>query len=444
MAEYVCGQKEVPVIREFILEMGDSLKQGYKRILFLGQDVKFDNRFSGVVYEARYSLPSPIRLTECLNTFIGETSQEFRLAGATLTIDLEASHREEIATAGRGLTETEFLNCLRLDVRERRRVDAKTADLIIQSKMVKLEKLGVKFSPAPDVMPGGYQEFKAWLNRRKKLFSATLTQNSRASRLDLPAPKGCLMVGHPGTGKSLAAKALAATLKVPTLAMDIGSFFNKHVGETEARFREFTRLVESLGPVVLFIDEVEKGLAGAGGESSDGGVTQRLFGDFLTWLNDKTCPAFVVCTSNDISKLPPEFTRKGRFDEIWFADLPTAAERMAIFAVHLQRHQMTLPEERLAYLSSLTDGFVGAEIRAVVDEAALAAFDEDLDTINDAHLISAIADVTPLSVSNADKTMALREWAKTAARNMSTVETVTTPSKQATPKGKARKIMLEE
>jgi SpoVK/Ycf46/Vps4 family AAA+-type ATPase len=222
----------------------------------------------------------------------------------------------------------------------------------------------------------------------------------------------------------LLAKTLGNCWNIPILQVDIGSFYSSLVGETEANFRRFTRMVDHIGPCVVLLDEVEKALAGVGGQSNDSGVSQRLFGSLLTWMNDKTSPCFVVATANNIEALPPEFKRKGRFDEIWFVDTPNNAERREILTVHLSRHGVEMSDRHLTKLVQLTEEFVGAELGQVTNEAAIIAAELGLDAIHLDHMERAIAQTVPLARSQAETLANLRQWAETAARPASRTEVV--------------------
>jgi hypothetical protein len=417
---FLSGDRTVWEFRRYIKHLATALKQSHKRIVLLGSDIRLDSDFSGLVYDAHNLLPELAEIQEAVNLCINDMTQEFQSIKRKFTVKLTADERESIFTACRGLSIEEALNALRIDMRSRRCVDAQTAQAVTLFKIEKLEKLNIRFSPPPDVVPGGVANFKAWVQQRKRLFNAIVS--NQPTKLKLPVPRGCLIVGPSGTGKSLLAKTLGNCWNIPILQVDIGSFYSSLVGETEANFRRFTRMVDHIGPCVVLLDEVEKALAGVSGQSNDSGVSQRLFGSLLTWMNDKTSPCFVVATANNIEALPPEFKRKGRFDEIWFVDTPNASERREILTVHLARHDLGIGEPHLTKLVQLTDEFVGAEMRQVVDEAAILAAEEGLDVIQLDHMKKAIAQTVPLARSQADVLANLRQWASTAARPASVAE----------------------
>jgi SpoVK/Ycf46/Vps4 family AAA+-type ATPase len=225
-------------------------------------------------------------------------------------------------------------------------------------------------------------------------------------------------LGVQGCGKSLSAKAIASLWKLPLLRLDVGKIFGGIVGQSEENMRQAIRIAESTAPNVIWIDELEKGFAGTQSSGiSDGGTTARVFGTFISWLQDKTAPCFVVATANDVSALPPELLRKGRFDEIFFVDLPSRDERKQIFDIHLQRRKRDPKKFDLDALADATPGYSGAEIEQVVVSSLYDAFSVAGDAdISDAALIEAAKQSVPLSVTMSEKIAVLRNWAKTRAR----------------------------
>jgi ATP-dependent 26S proteasome regulatory subunit len=252
---------------------------------------------------------------------------------------------------------------------------------------------------------GGFNSLKAWLNRAKVGFSP------RARSLNLTPPKGILLVGVQGCGKSLAAKAIAREWNLPLLKLDASRLYDKYIGESEKNFRKAVQLVESMAPAILWIDEIEKGFSNSSDRGADGGLSQRLFGSLLTWLQEKRQDVFAIATANNIGKLPPELLRKGRFDEIFFVDLPDATARKAIFSIHLSRHKQNPQTFNLDELAIATQGFGGAEIEQVTIAALYRALylQQSLDT---ALLLDEISHTIPLSVSRREDIQRLRQWAK--------------------------------
>ena len=257
---------------------------------------------------------------------------------------------------------------------------------------------------------GGLAELKSWLLRRKHAFQP------KAREFNLPIPKGVLILGIPGTGKSLCAKASASAFGFPLLKLDAGKLFAGIVGESEANLRRAIQTAEAIAPAILWIDEIEKGFSGSRSSgSTDGGTSARVFGSFISWMQEKEAPVFVVATANDISQLPPELLRKGRFDELFFVDLPDEVERRRIWEIHISRRERDPRSFDLQSLSDLSKGFTGSEIEQVVVDALFESFDRDSELTDEA-LTDAVIRTVPLSTTMAEPIRALREWAKNRAR----------------------------
>jgi SpoVK/Ycf46/Vps4 family AAA+-type ATPase len=257
---------------------------------------------------------------------------------------------------------------------------------------------------------GGLSELKQWLVKRKPAFGR------EARAYGLPMPKGLLMVGISGTGKSLVSKATAQILGVPLLRMDAGRIFGSRVGESEANLRLAIQTAEAVAPCVLWMDEVEKGLGGSKSSGvTDGGTSGRVVGTMLQWMQEKTAPVFVVSTANDVSQLPPEMLRKGRFDEMFFVDLPTAQDRLEIWKIHLKLKDRDPETFDLAAAAAATEGFTGAEIESALADALFTAFSEGRQ-VNTGDLLAAVAASVPLSKTMAAEIDGLRKWAAGRAR----------------------------
>jgi len=246
--------------------------------------------------------------------------------------------------------------------------------------------------------------FKAWLAQR----TAVVRDPARARQMGLPFPKGVLLTGVPGCGKSLSAKALANEWQLPLLRLDPSALYNKYIGETEKNFRRAMSTAERMSPVVLWIDEIEK--AFSVGTESDGGVSQRLLGSFLSWLQERQGDVFVIATANDVQRLPPELVRKGRFDELFFVDLPDDPTRREIFEIHIRSRELDPATFALEELVGLTQGFSGSEIEQVVVSALYTAFAQGT-PLGDAHLREAAAGTRPLSTTMSERIGRLRAWA---------------------------------
>lgn len=265
---------------------------------------------------------------------------------------------------------------------------------------------------------GGLDNLKTWLMARKAAYS------SQARAYGLPSPKGALLCGIPGCGKSLTAKAVATAWGIPLLRLDLGALKSKFVGESEGNLRKAFRVIEAIGRCVVWVDEIEKALQGATSGSADGGVSSDALGAVLSWMQERTGEAFVIATANDVDGLPPELMRKGRFDEIFFVDLPNASERASVLSAALRAHGRGSAKVKLQDLASATDGFTGSEIAAIVPDAMFAAFADDAREITTVDLLDAAKTVVPLSKTAEAKIAKLRDWAKGRARPATNAEII--------------------
>ncbi len=273
---------------------------------------------------------------------------------------------------------------------------------------------------------GGMEVLKDWLFKRQKAYE------KKARDFGLQEPKGLLLLGVPGCGKSLTAKSIASFWNMPLLRLDIGKVYQGLVGSSEDNIRKAISTAEAVAPCVLWIDEIEKGLSGVQSSgATDGGVTSRIFSTILTWMQEKTSPVFVVATANNINLLPPELLRKGRFDEIFFVDLPSQKERENIFSIHLKKKGQDPFHYPMEMLGKKTEGFNGAEIEECIKEAMFAAYVEAPDNpkLLSKHMVDAISKTVPLSTTMKEQITALRNWAATRAKNASN-ETPTEKKKE--------------
>ena len=330
-------------------------------------------------------------------------------------IDVEVTLTgEEVATllqSLRGLTFFEVKKVITQAVIEDGRFNRDDLPRILEAKRQAIRRSGVlDYYPVEESLSdvAGLDSLKRWLQKRKLAFR----EPQRAERFGLSPPKGLLLLGVQGCGKSLCAKAVASEWGLPLIRLDPSTLYNKYYGESEKNLRRAMKTAESMAPIVLWIDEIEKAFGGQDGP--DGGPSQRIFGTFLTWLNDKVASVFVIATANDVSKLPPELLRKGRFDEIFFVDLPSEEVRQRIFGVHLRRRRRDPADFDIAALSARTEGFSGAEIEQVVISALYTAFSAGGD-LDDASLLREIDQTRPLSVTMAERIESLRTWAQDRA-----------------------------
>jgi len=274
------------------------------------------------------------------------------------------------------------------------------------------------FSPNDSMQSvGGLNNLKDWLRKRRSGFS------EKAKKFGLPSPKGVLLIGVPGCGKSLIAKAIASDWELPLLRFDIGKVFGSLVGQSEDRVRQAINLADALAPCILWIDEMEKGLSGLQSSGvTDSGVTARVFGTILTWMGEKTSSVFVAATANAVYKLPPELLRKGRFDEIFFIDLPTEKERDEIFRIHLKKRKRDVNTFDIKKLATYSKGFSGAEIEGVIVDSLFDAFSENKH-LNTEYILKALRHTVPLNRTMRENIDGIRQWASERAR-LATIEEV--------------------
>ncbi|MBB5353848.1 AAA+ superfamily predicted ATPase [Haloferula luteola] len=346
------------------------------------------------------ALPDTQQLSAVLNGILGS-------GGDTYPAD---ATREAVLQAALGLTTIEAENVFALSLVEAGTIDPK---IVAREKASRLKSGGllevIEAGTGLDDI-GGLDELKRWLSGRRRAFGTA------ARSYGLPAPKGLLIVGIPGTGKSLTAKAAAGALQLPLLRLDMGRVFGGIVGQSEANLRTVIQTTEAIAPCVLWIDEIEKGFAGSSsGGSTDGGTSSRVFGSFLSWMQEKQKPVFVVATANDVSQLPPEFLRKGRFDELFFVDLPDARERAHIWDIVIERHGRNPTDFDPVVLARASESFTGAEIEAAFIDALHTAFDNDREPTM-ADVGEAMGRIVPLAQLMDGKIAALRHWAQGRAR----------------------------
>ena len=301
-----------------------------------------------------------------------------------------------------GLGENEALRMIRQSIRLDGELSTQDLQRITKFKQEQQSTL-LEMIP-PDVVldnVGGFTRLKSWLKQRQAVF-----QNPSLAP-GLPPPKGIMLLGVQGAGKSLLAKAMAGSWQLPLLRLDFSALYNKYIGETEKNLRLTLMEAERMAPCVLWADEIEKGLSAS---DSDDGVSKRLIGTFLTWMSERKAPVFLVATANDISKLPPELLRKGRFDELFFVDLPNKAIRQQIFSIHLGKRSLPPASFQLEKLADLSAGFSGAEIEQAVISAMYAALSEG-EEVTQAHIETELMQTRPLSVIRSEDFKILRDWA---------------------------------
>ncbi len=394
-----------PAVVRKVRDLVQPLKESRKTILFLSPVLRLPLELEKEITLVDCSLPTSEELEEALDRVI----RSARSRGG-LRLELGPEEREQILQAAQGLTVSEAENAFAKSVVMTRQFDPK---IIITEKKQLIRKSNIlEYYEAAEEMSyvGGMDELKTWLHKRRLAFT------EQAREFGLPEPRGLLLLGVQGGGKSLLAKAVSTMWQLPLLRLDIGRVFSELVGASEENMRMALRLAETVSPAILWIDELEKGLSGlASSGRSDAGTSARVFGSFLVWMQEKTAPVFVIATSNDITILPPELLRKGRFDEIFFIDLPNFEERQEIFGIHLIKRHRNPEQFDLLRLAQEAEGFSGAEIEQAIIAGLYDAFETGRDLEN-ADLLRNIAQSIPLSQTMREQMTALRNWARTHAR----------------------------
>ncbi|GMV89969.1 MAG: ATPase [Chthonomonas sp.] len=334
---------------------------------------------------------------------------------------MEPVQKELLIKSVQGLTKLEIENVLARSLIEKRKFDLEVVSA--EKKQIAAKSGLLEYYPPLNTLSdvGGLELLKEWLDTRK----GSLTDKAR--EFGLPNPKGLLILGVQGCGKSLLAKTIASEWRLPLLRLDVGRIFGSLVGQSEQNMRRAIAIAESLAPCCLWADEIEKAFAGTSGAAGDSGTSARVFATFLTWMQEKTKPVFLVATANDISKLPPEMLRKGRFDEIFFVDLPDKDERADIFAIHLRKRKRDPKNFDLATFAAITKGYSGAEIEQIVVGALYRAFARTEEPakgkrkakatdVTDAEIRAEIEAVVPLSRMMQEEIAWLRDWAEKRTR----------------------------
>jgi len=398
------------VIRK-LKEIALHLKNSFKTIVLISPLLEIPAELEKEVTVLNYPLPTREDLSELLDRITSEVAQ-FR----QVRIALDEAGRERLLQAALGLTLGEAENVFAKIIVKDELLSGENINEVFSEKQQIIRKNGLLeyYSTTENFEHvGGLSILKDWLNKRAVAFTA------EARDFGLPPPKGILMLGVQGCGKSLCAKAVSNQWRLPLLRFDMGRMFGSLVGSSEENVRRAISVAESIAPAILWVDEIDKAFAGSQGSGvTDGGTTARVFGTFLTWLSEKSAPVFVVATANDISQLPPELLRKGRLDEIFFVDLPGREERTEIFRIHLIRRSRDAAQFDLAALTEASHEFSGAEIEEAIISALFDAFAarEELAT---PHVLAALEQTVPLAKTMDEQISRLRAWAEGRARNAS-------------------------
>ena len=409
------ARSNMAVIRR-LREIAAFLKNSYKTILLVSPMLEIPPELEKDVTVVDFDLPRAPDFHDLLNRIAAEVK-----GNPKIKLNLMPAAREKIVHSLLGLTLAEAENVLAKTLVMRGGLDEKSVDVIFGEKKQVIRKSGLLeyYDSVEDLRTvGGVDALKEWLKKRSIAF------RDEAREFGLAAPKGILLLGVQGCGKSLLAKAVSQFWHLPLLRFDVGRVFGSLVGSSEENVRRAIRVAESVAPAILWVDEIDKAFVGSQSSgATDGGTTARVFGTFLTWLSEKNAPVFVVTTANDVSQLPPELLRKGRLDEIFYVDLPSAEEREEIFRIHLAKRGREPKNFDLKTLVEASKDFSGAEIEEAIISALYDAFYEKQE-LTTGHVLTALKQTVPLARTMAEKITSQRKWAAGRTRNASTNQPV--------------------
>jgi len=397
-----------PVVVRHLRDLCHSLKRSHKNLVLLSPvlEMPFELQKSITVID----LPVPDHAV--MEGLFDELIRNVQ-AGGRASVDLSDADREQLVTAVLGLTLDEAERVFAQSLVRDGKIDASDLDAALSEKKQIIRKSGLLeyYTPEAGMADvGGLDILKAWLSKRGRAFS------DEARRYGLPKPKGVLMLGVQGCGKSLTAKAVANLWNLPLLRFDISRIFDRFIGSSEMNMRHALQTAESIAPAILWVDEIEKAFSGIQSSGvSDAGTTSRVFGTFITWLQEHPSMVFTMATANSIEAVPPELMRKGRFDEIFFVDLPALAERREIFDIHLRKRKRDPARFDLDELAQRSDGFSGAEIEQAIVAALYESFDAGRE-LEMRDVVHCLAESVPLSMTMREGIAALRAWAADRTR----------------------------
>jgi SpoVK/Ycf46/Vps4 family AAA+-type ATPase len=406
-----------PGVTRWLRDAIASFKDTQKTILLMSPVQTIPIELEKEVVVVDYPLPTMDELNQVLTQQLDQIQREQRERGRLGRPDatrISTEAREKLLKAALGLTRDEAEKVYRKAHVISSKLTETEVNIVLSEKKQLIRRNGIlEFIEEDETLDavGGLEELKHWLHQRSNAFT------ERAREYGLPQPKGMLILGVPGCGKSLIAKTTSRLWGLPLLRLDMGRVYDgSMVGRSEANLRNALKTAESISPAILFIDEIDKAFAGSTGSAdSDGGTSSRIFGSFLTWMQEKSSPVFVMATANRVERLPGEFLRKGRFDEIFFVDLPNSEERKEIFKIHLQKRRSDIGRFDLDQLVNVCDGFSGAEIEQALVAAMYEAFAQDRE-FTQLDIIAAIKATLPLSKTMSEQVTALRDWARQRAR----------------------------
>jgi ATP-dependent 26S proteasome regulatory subunit len=400
LGENLRDAKVIRLLRDLIYQCSESPE---RTVILIDASDNLPAVIQGTSVRMELSFPDEAELQDVVRNACREVMKSKKLE-----VDLTREQLDALVRNLRGLTRRQARHAILDSIAGDRLLNAQDIINVMRFKRRVLSKTGLLEqveAPASLEEIGGLKVLKRWLNARIGALSG------EAVEFGIVPPRGVLLLGVQGSGKSLAAKAVATAWHRPLLRMDVGAFYNRFVGETERQLRDALRQAEMMAPCVLWIDEIEKAFASASAESADGGLSKRMFGSLLTWMQEHRSSVFLIATANDIESLPPELMRKGRFDEIFFVDLPDDAAREAIFKIHLTRRERDPASFEMQTLIGASRGFSGAEIEQAILAAMFDAFEQS-QFLATSHIVRAMQNSPPLSVTMRERIAWLRDWAK--------------------------------
>jgi hypothetical protein len=397
------AELEKPEVSDLVREAAHQLSGRSGAVVLTGADVKLPEALRTVVGVVRVPLPTRAEYEQLLERVVRDVSTRM-----TIGVSLSPADKDRLLANLQGLAIAEAEKLLTRVIVEDGRLSVDDIKRVVDAKRDLVERDGLlEYCPSDESLDdiADLVRLKEWLGKRR-LF---MDDPRRAAEFGLEFPRGVLLVGVPGCGKSLCAKAVAAAWALPLVRLDPGTLYNKYIGETEQNFRKAMGAADRLAPLVLWIDEIEKAFA-AGGGDEDGGTSQRVLGTFLSWLQERRGDVFVVATANDVQRLPAELLRKGRFDETFFVDLPDEASRAAILRIHLRRRKQAPESFDLPLLARESAGYSGAELEQVVVSGLYTAFSTN-EPLSDALLLAELRQMPPIASTARERIAFLREWA---------------------------------
>lgn len=405
-----------PVVVRRLRDVGQKFSVNRRTVVITAPELSVPPELSTLVEYFDLPLPDRERLRDIVHETYTRLSKTY-----TIKLQLDATGVDAMSANLRGLTEEEAERAISQALVKRYALCPETVTDVLEAKKQLLRHSGMlEFIETSDHMAdvGGLENLKHWLGQRRGAWEDS------AREFGLEPPRGMIILGVQGCGKSLCARAVAGEWQLPLVKFDTSAVYDKYIGETEKRIRRVFQVAEGLAPCVLWIDELEKVFAGSGPDSAsaDAGVSSRLLASFLSWMQDRKSPVFVAATCNNVTVLPPELIRKGRFDELFFVDLPNQAERKQIFSIQLAKRKRNAAEFDLEKAAAAANGYSGAEIDAAVQGALYAAYSEKK-PLTTQSLVDALSQTVPLSTTRAEEIASLREWARTRAVPASAMDT---------------------